>query len=304
MEQGTDQWRAFALSVAFHLGLAGLLWLGLVLRLPMSSEPAAGEPIQAQLQLSRADEARMQAILQEAEKIEPEPAPEPQPPQPEPAPAPQDSPVPPQETPQVQLDQPDVVDQDEVRAAAALQAEQRRIQEERRRQEQVELTQDLLRQEQAERRQRLREQQAEIQRQLEAARKKRQLEEQKLQQLADLRASAAARPAPTVDAAPPGERGADQGLLAQYLAAMRQTADNNWNHLGAPERVKCEVRFTQLPGGEVIKVEFIRCPYDEQGREFVDRALRKTPMPYSGYEKVFIRSPTITFCYPKEECDP
>jgi colicin import membrane protein len=88
------------------------------------------------------------------------------------------------------------------------------------------------------------------------------------------------------------------------MAAMRQTADNNWTHVGAPERVRCKVRFTQLPGGEVIKVEFIDCPYDDQGRDFVDRALRKTPMPYQGFDKVFIRSPEITFCHPIEECPP
>jgi hypothetical protein len=26
------------------------------------------------------------------------------------------------------------------------------------------------------------------------------------------------------------------------------------------------VRFTQIPGGEVINVEFMRCPYDAEGR--------------------------------------
>ena len=83
---------------------------------------------------------------------------------------------------------------------------------------------------------------------------------------------------------------------------MLQTADQNWNHIGAPELTHCRVRFTQIPGGEVINVEFMSCPYDSQGREFVDRALRKTPMPYSGFEKVFLRKVELTFCYPREEC--
>ena len=52
----------------------------------------------------------------------------------------------------------------------------------------------------------------------------------------------------------------------------------------------------------ITKVEFIDCPYDEQGREFVDRALRKDPMPYQGFETVFMPRVELTFCYPKEEC--
>jgi colicin import membrane protein len=62
------------------------------------------------------------------------------------------------------------------------------------------------------------------------------------------------------------------------------------------------VRFVQIPGGEVINVEFIDCPYDAQGRESVERALRMTPMPYSGFEAVFERKVPIDFCYPDEAC--
>ncbi|MBC7657418.1 MAG: protein TolA, partial [Frankiaceae bacterium] len=174
-------------------------------------------------------------------------------------------------------------------------------QEERRRQEQVDLTQDIIRQQVAERRQRLREEYEAIKREREAAEKLTRRQEQRLQQLADLQAAAADRPAPSNDA-PAGNRGEDTGLLAAYKAAMLQTADQNWNHIGAPELTHCKVRFTQIPGGEVINVEFMSCPYDSQGREFVDRALRKTPMPYSGFEKVFLRKVELTFCYPREEC--
>ena len=84
---------------------------------------------------------------------------------------------------------------------------------------------------------------------------------------------------------------------------MLQTADQNWNHLGAPELTTCKVRFTQIPGGEVINVEFMGCPYDAEGREFVERALKKTPMPYSGFEPVFMRQVELKFCYPREDCE-
>ena len=65
----------------------------------------------------------------------------------------------------------------------------------------------------------------------------------------------------------------------------------------------CKVRFTQIPGGEVINVEFMSCPYDSEGREFVERALKKTPMPYSGFYPVFMRQVELSFCFPREDCE-
>lgn len=309
MESTADQLRAFGLSVLCHVALIGLFWLGARFMLTMPDESAIGEPIQATLQASTADIARVQAAIEASERtpVEPEPAPEPEPvaakPQPLPEPIPQTSDVPLQPTPQAPQDQPDTVDQERIARVAAEQAallEQE--QEERVRQEQVDLTQDILRQQVAERRQRLREQLEEIQREREEAAKRTRREEQRMQQLADLKAANAAPAAAATPDAPAGERGADTGLLAAYKAAMLQTADQNWNHIGAPELTHCRVRFTQIPGGEVINVEFMSCPYDSQGREFVDRALRKAPMPYSGFEKVFLRKVELTFCYPREEC--
>ena len=70
----------------------------------------------------------------------------------------------------------------------------------------------------------------------------------------------------------------------------------------AAENTRCVVTFTQIPGGEVIEVEFRLCAYDAQGRESVERAFRKTPMPYSGFESVFERNITLTLCHPEEAC--
>lgn len=70
---------------------------------------------------------------------------------------------------------------------------------------------------------------------------------------------------------------------------MLMVADQGWNHVGAPALTTCKVRFTQIPGGEVINVEFLECPYGAEGRESVERALKKSPMPYSGFEQVFMR---------------
>ena len=304
MESTADQLRAFGLSVLFHAALVGLFWLGAHFMLTVPEESAIGEPIQATLQPSKADVARVRAAIKASEKtpVEREPEPVPPKPQPVPEPIPQTSDVPLQPTPQAPQDRPDTVDQERIALLAADQASRlEREQEERVRQEQVDLTQDIIRQQVAERRQRLREEYEAIKRQREDAEKLTRREEQRLQQLADLQDEAAA-PARTAPDEPAGNRGQDTGLLAAYKAAMLQTADQNWNHIGAPELTYCKVRFTQIPGGEVINVEFMSCPYDSQGREFVDRALRKAPMPYSGYEKVFLRKVELTFCYPREEC--
>ena len=94
----------------------------------------------------------------------------------------------------------------------------------------------------------------------------------------------------------------DTDLAAKYALAMHQTANGNWNRSQAPEGTPCKVRFTQIPGGEVIDVSFLACGFDAQARESVERALRRSPMPYSGFEPVFARQIDLTFCYPEEAC--
>jgi colicin import membrane protein len=304
MESTADQVRAFALAVLFHLALILLLWLGGILDFSRKDTTAAGEPIQATLQASAADIRRAQAAIKASPKPQkPAPIESSPPPQPIPEPKPQTSDTPLQMTPQAPQDQPDTVDQERISKLAEQQAEKRALeeQEERRRQEQVDLTQDILRQQIAERRQRLREfEQAKLA--TEAAAKRTRMEEQKLQQLADLQ-SAAPKPATRTPPTPTaGDRGIDPSLLARYKAAMNQTARENWNPIGAPELSHCRVRFKQIVGGEVIDVEFIDCPYDAEGREFVERALRKTPMPYSGFESVFKDRVELDFCHPFEDC--
>ena len=68
-----------------------------------------------------------------------------------------------------------------------------------------------------------------------------------------------------------------------------------------PESVKlgqeCQVSIRQIPGGEVVSVEISRsCPYDEQGRRSVEAAILKaSPLPYAGFEAVFVRNPVLKF---------
>ncbi len=296
MESRADQVSAFAFALLLHVGLFLLAWLSARWIWPVHDEFAAGEPIQASLVMSAADVRRAQKAI----KASPDP-------QPQPAPRPQTSEQPVQAKPQAPQDRPDTVDQVAASRSAPPSPDPAAQEQERRtRQAQVDLTEDLARQQEAENKQRLREQLEAIRREREKAARLTQMEEQRLAQLTDLAkpAPVVAKPMPSAPSAPAGDRGADNGLLARYRAAMQQTADANWNRTGAPERVRCKVRFTQYVGGEVNNVEFLDCPFDDKGRDSVDRALRRSPMPYAGFESVFDRQPTITFCYPHEECQP
>jgi colicin import membrane protein len=287
METRADTVLATALALGLHLLALFAIWFGRDWQRDVEQD-AAGPVIAATLEFTSADVQAAQAAIAEAVAAAPPPPP----------------PQPLQETPQAPLERPDEIDQDAVSLLGEEPSEETEEQEARNTQEQVDLTEDIERQEEAENRQR------EIERQLAEIRKLREeaadvtrMEEQRLQQLADARPTA---PAPREGAAEPttaGQGGIDVGLKARYIAALNTTARDNWNTGLAPERVRCKVRFQQRPGGEVYNdVEFIDCPYDAQGRESVERALRKTPMPYSGFETVFEPRVVLTFCHPEEAC--
>jgi colicin import membrane protein len=252
---------------------------------------APGEPVETTIQFTAADVRQAQASAAAAAKVAP-----PVPPAPTPTP-------PPQPKPQAPQDEPDTVDEEAIVVVGEQPSEETQVREERTRQEQIDLTEELERQKEAENRQReIDRQLAEIRRMREEAAKITRMEEQRLRQLADARTATPAPRAATPAPAPSGARGTDEGLKARYKAAMNATARDNWNTGLAPELVRCSVRFRQIVGGEVINVEFMDCPYDAQGRESVERALLKTPMPYSGFETVFESKVTLTFCYPEEAC--
>ena len=68
-----------------------------------------------------------------------------------------------------------------------------------------------------------------------------------------------------------------------------------------PDSVKlgqtCEVLIKQIPGGEVVSVQVSPgCPYDDLGRRSVEAAVMKaSPLPYAGFEDVFVRDPVLKF---------
>jgi colicin import membrane protein len=245
-----------------------------------------------------------------ASKAEPQPAAPP--PQPKETPRPQQAETPPQPAPQAPLPVPDTRETERAARLAQQQAEEKAMREEqeRRRQEQVLL--DEQQNKEAERRERLRQQQleqekqlADIRRQREEAERKRRLEAEKLKQLEDQRSAAAPAPPST---APPdtriGNQGTDDSQLGRYTLAIQQAVTAAWLRPEHVTSVQCRVRIIQIPGGEVISVTILSpCPTDDLTRRSMEAAVLKAqPLPYRGYESVFTRDITFTFCYPRDRC--
>ncbi|MBB1088538.1 cell envelope integrity protein TolA [Lysobacter sp. SG-8] len=311
-ETRSDTTIAVVLAVGLHVVLMVLLLVGAWwTRTPQVQ--AAGEPIAADVVDANALTSSVQrALAERPEPVEappepPEPVEQPTtpPPQPLPEPVPQDAPNPPQPTPQDFVIEPDDVNQDAVtdREAALAAEENARIQEAKRRQDQIDLT-ERQREQEAQRQRRLAEQQAEadrqaklaeIRRQREAAQREVELAEQRARQVADAQARTASAGAAS---APPGQGGTDDGLLAKYQSALQQAILSKWTR---PETVpigaRCRLTIRQSPGGNVMSVEVgSPCAYDEQGQRSIEAAVLKAqPLPYAGFESVFQRTLTINF---------
>lgn len=301
------------LAVALALGLHVALILLLVFGLQWTrgrAEPAFGVPVSADIiDPDALSMAQRRALANEPEPLPPPPAPEPEPveepaappPQPEPVPVPEDAPEPPQPVPQERLPEPDTVDQDAARREAESELAAEREQEERRRQEQIDLTERKRQQEEAERQRRLQQQREELEKlraEREKSRREAELAEQKLRQIADARASQASEAAASSASPPPGRPDGDSDLAARYAAALQEAIARNWTR---PDSVtlgqRCRLYITQLPGGQVMNVEFDpSCPYDALGRRSVEAAVRKAePLPYRGFEPVFARRLNLNF---------
>ena len=320
-ETRADTAQAFGLALLLHALLFVLIFAGLWWTRPPQSSSAAGDPVSAELVDASALSAATLSEL--ANRPEPVVESEPLPPAPEeaapvlqplPEPLPEDSPVEPQRQAQEQIPDPDTVNQDAARRDAISELQAEREQEARRRQEQIDLT-ERQRQQEAEKRQKLSEMQierekqlADIRRQQAEARRDAQQAEEKLRQIAERRASSASEEAARADAAAnaaaavastaPGNRGVDEGLLAQYKLAIQRAVESNWVRpenipLGAP----CKLVIIQIPGGQVISAEVdTSCPYDEPGRRSIEAAVLKSqPLPYAGFESVFDRRLIFTF---------
>lgn len=299
-----DKLRAFALAIAVHVlcvlvALVGLWWTS-------ESKPVVmpGPVIEATLIGPTAAPKRPNAAPPSAPKPQPAPTPpkpEPQPPQPE-VQKPQPQPEPPKPEPQkpTEVVKQDRVDQEKIAALAEQKAqEQKKEQEEKVRQHQVELQEEKARQLREEQQKQL----ADIKKQREAAEKKLNLEKQRLAQIEDRNAREAAPAQPQAEQEAPqaqtGANGADNDLAARYAAAIQASVTNNWNRPdSASAGLHCRINVTQIPGGDVISVSIgSPCNADDVTRNSLEQAVKRAPLPYQGYEKVFQRNITFNFRY-------
>ncbi|HSD16996.1 MAG TPA: cell envelope integrity protein TolA [Thermomonas sp.] len=278
-ESRADNRVALLQAVGLHVALFALMFAGLHWTRSPVAEAAHGEVIEADL-VSVSD---LSASMQRALRREPEPLPQPIV-EPEPLPEPVVEP-PVEELPPPEPD-PDPIEQEQVqREADSAQVAQvdREQEEKRKRPEQAEL--DAQRQRMAAL--------AEIRRQRALAAQERTMAEQKAQQLNDARNASATPTRP-----PPGNPDSRSVENAQYQVALMNAILRQWTR---PESVAlgqvCQVLIRQIPGGEVVSVEISpSCPYDEQGRRSVEAAILKaSPLPYAGFEDVFVRNPVLKF---------
>ena len=302
METNADRTLAVAGSLGVHALVVLVLWLGL-LHQPEVVVSASEAPAMEASLVSTPQQvaAAIRRVEKEDKAAKPQPLPEPKP---------QDATQQQQLTPQAQIPKPDTVNQDEVRRAGELAAQIKHEQEERRKQAQIDLSRKE-EQDQEENRQRLAAQQLQRDKQLADIRKQKaeadrqvKLQEEKMKQLADAAAHTNPTPAPNPKplAVPSSTQAIGTDLNARYLAAIRDVVNLNWRHEGVPPRTHCTVHFKQIPGGEVFDVSFGDCPFDAAGRTSVEDALKRTPLPYAGFEKAFQREGTIDMCYPEEAC--
>ena len=272
-------------AVGLHLGLLVLLWVGVDLPRESVDEAARGEAVSADLATASDLSASMQRALQRDPEPLPQPIvePEPLPPDPEPLPEPVIEPpveeLPPPEPDPAPVEQERVQRDADSEQVAKVDQEQ---DEQRKAPDQAEL--DARRRLQA---------LAEIRRQRALAAQERTMAEQRAQQLNDARTSSASPTRP-----PPGNPDSRSIENAGYQVALMNAILRQWTR---PESVQlgqvCQVLIRQIPGGEVVSVEISpSCPYDEQGRRSVEAAILKaSPLPYAGYEAVFVRNPVLKF---------
>lgn len=94
----------------------------------------------------------------------------------------------------------------------------------------------------------------------------------------------------------------NQSLLHRYVTALKQQIQKNWNTSNIPQPFRCEIVFTQDPGGDVTSVLFSDCPDYKEAKQSIEKALLMEPMPYLGFEFVFQRKIAVTLCHPEKSC--
>lgn len=223
---------------------------------------------------------------------DPPPKPEPEPPKPQPKPEPAPPPPPPQAQPDEVTDQrpqlPTVPDE-------ALNLERQR--EELRKQQEELRRQQELQQQRAQQLEDIRRQRELAAR--EAAQRERQLadarEAQRAQQILDQQPD----PQQPVGSQRAGQDVAED-LLSQYAGLIQEVVTQNWRRpANTPAGIRCLLRVRQIPGGEVIGVSIgSPCNADPLVQQSIIEAVeRASPLPYMGFESVFQPALNFNFRY-------
>ncbi|MGB5738154.1 MAG: cell envelope integrity protein TolA [Woeseia sp.] len=230
---------------------------------------------------------------------EPEPEPEPEPVEPEPEPVAEELTPPP-------------VDEEAERRALEEQKrlEDQRIEQERVRQIELREEQERIRREQEQEKKRREQAEAERKKREEAELEKQRLEAEKkrAEEVARQRAenerkrkeaeeaerkrrlaSELAEEARRLDAMESGE-------MAQYLYAIQQKIQRNWvQPASAHPGIECVALVRQLPGGEVVGVQFASCNGDASVQRSIEAAIYKaSPLPQPANPALFDRNLRIT----------
>ena len=189
------------------------------------------------------------------------------------------------------VQQPALKDQEKIAQIAQQAEQQQKAQEEAQKQRMAELT----RQKEAER---ILKELAKVKAESEVQQRRINLEQQKAQQLADLRKAAESQNAenvPVAKQAMTGQAGTDN---AAYVAALQNVITQNWLRPdNIPNGTVCPVEIKQIPGGQVIDVTVLpSCPLNDVGKHSVEAAIRRSsPLPYKGFEKEFSRDILFKF---------
>lgn len=302
MESFSDKARAVLFSLLLHGLLVLLIGLGLLWTKESRVVVMPGPVIEASLVgPTSAPKPSSRKPSQKPAPPKPEPPAKAEEPKPAP-PAKAEEPKPkPETTPAPEPPKQDLIEQQRIADLADQKAEQeKKIQEEKRRREQVLLEQEK---EEVERQKQL----DQVRKQLAAAEKKKNLEKERLKQLQDknlakLQSDEKERQNELMEQeskqAQTGAGGQDNDLTARYAAAIQAAVTQNWNRPESiPAGLRCTLRIVQIPGGDVISANVTSpCNADGAARLSIEQAvMRAAPLPYQGFEKVFSRDITFNF---------
>jgi colicin import membrane protein len=297
IERSSDKWVGVTLSVVVHGVIAALLIWGFWF---YKSDPLP--PPQLAIEATVVDSRTLAAdVLKPAREAAPVPTPAPPTPEPPaetpPAETPPPEPAPP--TPEPPPEDPAKLERE--RAQKALQQRQEREEraerDKRQEQQRVAAEKEKARQE-TERvahekaqkeKERVEREKADQEKTEQLARQKAADERQRQQRESELRAQLAAEERVTA--------ARSSGLMQQYLAQIRGRIERAWiRPPGARPGLSCEVRITQVPGGEVVGVQVQACNGDDAVRQSIEAAAyRASPLPNPPDPALFDRNLVVTF---------